>query len=287
MSTFSGHLLAASDPLDHVKDGWRHLGFLFEIGFTKQIFMFLLAGGLTLLFFWSYARVAGRRSVPDRWGIFVEMILNFIRDQMIRPFMGPAGDKYLPLIATFFVYILICNLLGMIPFFDFLGHGSNTATGNICITAGLAACSFVIYHTLGIREQVASVAVSRPGIRGVRLWLVGFWRYFKNLFPHVPLFVLPLIFFIEIIAHFVRPCALAIRLFANMLAGHTMIAVILFFTIPPLNMLADPANGAISIVCLLGVTALSFLELIVALIQAFVFAFLTTVFLSLAVQPEH
>jgi F-type H+-transporting ATPase subunit a len=257
------HLLAAGDPLLHVQDGWRYLELF---GFTKQVFLFFVAGGLTLLFFWSYARVAGQKAVPGRWGNFVEMVLEFLRDQMIRPFMGPAGDKYLPLIASFFVYILICNVMGMVPFLDFLGHGSNTATGNICITAGLAICSFCIYHGIGIREQ-------------------GAGPYLKNIFPRVPIFVYPIIIPVEIMAHIVRPCALAIRLFANMLAGHTMMAVILGFTYAPAKILS--AKGALSLVCMLSVTALSFLELLVAVIQAFVFAFLTTVFLSLAVHPEH
>ena len=162
----------------------------------------------------------------------------------------------------------ICNLLGLVPFLDFLGHGGNTATGNLKITAGLALCAFATYHFLGIREQG------------------GTTTYFKNLFPHVPIFVLPIIFVVELMAHVVRPCALAIRLFANMLAGHTMIAAILGFTaVFTKDFLLGGA--AISFTCFLGITALSFLELLVAVIQAFVFTFLTTVFLAGAVHPEH
>ena len=200
-------LAAGLDPVPHIIDG--HLygvpPFLHELGLTKQAFMFMLAGVLTLLVFWGYARNAGKQSVPSRYGNFVETIILFLRDQLIRPFMGESGDKYLPVIVTFFTYILICNLLGLIPLFDYLGHGSNTATGNICITAALAVCAFVFYHSQGIREQG------------------GIGIYIKNLFPHVPAFVLPIIVVIEIIAHLIRPFALAVRLFANMLAGHAMI----------------------------------------------------------------
>ena len=184
--------------------------------------------------------------------------------------MGESGDKFVPALVTFFTFILICNLLGMIPFFDYLGpdHSSNTATGNLALTFGLAVCAFGYYHCQGIREQGS----------------VG--TYIKNLFPHVPLFVLPVIIVVELVAHVVRPCALAIRLFANMLAGHTMLAVLLSFT-AHFNGDNIAVGGGVAFASFLGVTALSFLELLVALIQAFVFTFLTTVFLAGAVHPEH
>ena len=98
----------------------------------------MLAGLVTLLFFWSYARRAGKDRVPSRWGNFVEFIILFIRDQMTRPFLGEHGDKYVPVITSFFVFILFCNLLGLVPLFDYLGHGGNTATGNLFITGALA-----------------------------------------------------------------------------------------------------------------------------------------------------
>jgi F-type H+-transporting ATPase subunit a len=270
VSTLLPSFLAATDPMAHVRDG--HLFFdsqgkLFHYGLTKQTFMFFLAGALTLLFFLSYARRAGKQRVPGRWGNFVESTLMLIRDQMTRPFMGHHGDKYVPLLTTFFVYILLANLLGLVPFFDFLGHGGNTATGNLWITAGLALCAFTIYHFLGIREQGSVVT------------------YVKNLFPHVPWAIYPIIIPVELVAHIVRPCALAIRLFANMLAGHTMIAVILGFTAVFTREFV--AGGAIAFTSFLAITALTFLELLVAVIQAFVFTFLTTVFLAGAVHPEH
>jgi F-type H+-transporting ATPase subunit a len=277
--------LAAANPLDHVLDGhlvFDHSGSLAEIGITKQTFLFFLAGVFTLLFFWSYfvlpkllrllffwrySGKAGNGPVPSRWGNFVEFILEFLRDQLVRPFMGPHGDKYVPFLATFFVYILFCNLMGLIPFFDYLGHGGNTATGNLGITAAMAICAFVGYHVLGIREQ-------------------GFGHYVKNLFPPVPIFVKPVIIVVELAAHCVRPCALAIRLFANMLAGHTLVAAILGFTIVFTKDFLVP-GAAISLVSLVGVTALTFLELLIALVQAFVFTFLTTVYIAGAVHPEH
>jgi len=185
---------------------------------------------------------------------------------MVRPFLGEHGDRYLPVIWSFFFFIVISNLLGLVPFFDYLGHGGNTPTGSIYLTLALAVCSFFIYHGLGIKEQ-------------------GFVPYLKNLFPRVPIFVLPILVVVELMAHIVRPAALAIRLFANMLAGHTMIATIIGFSAVWVNWLHWGAG--ISLISYLASVALTFLELLVAVIQAFVFAFLTTVFLAGAVHPEH
>jgi F-type H+-transporting ATPase subunit a len=114
----------------------------------------------------------------------------------------------------------------------------------------------------------------------------GVGIYVKNLFPHVPLLVYIVIIPVEIMAHLVKPCALAIRLCANMLAGHTLIASILLFTTMAMN-LNMLGWGAISAISCLAVVALTFLELLVAFIQAIVFTFLSTVFLSMAVHPEH
>jgi F-type H+-transporting ATPase subunit a len=272
-------LLAAGNPLSHVEDRplfdfgdpsspLEQLGLqLAQYGITKQTVMFFVAGIFTLLFFWSYAFRAGKRPVPGRWGNFVELVIDLVRNQMVRPFIGQRGDRDGPVLATFFVYILISNLLGLVPFFDFLGHGGNTPTGNIKITAALAVCAFSTYHLLGIREQ-------------------GLFAYIRNLFPHVPLYVVPIIVVVELMAHVVRPCALAIRLFANMLAGHTLVAAILGFTAVFTREFLV-MGGAISVVSVAGVTALTFLELLVAVIQAFVFTFLTTVFLAGALHPEH
>jgi len=277
------NLLAASNPMDHISDARLFDGLvskgswlyevsdhLYGLGITKQVALFFIAGLLTVLFFWSYVRQIKRDpdAVPGRWGNFVETILDTLRDQLVLPFMGESGLKFLPILATFFVYILICNLIGLIPMLDWAGHGGNTSTANPYITVALAVCAFVLYHGIGLREQG------------------NIFTYIKNLFPHVPVVILPLIIVIEIAAHIIRPCALAIRLCANMVAGHVMVAVLLGFT-ATLTAETLISGGLISIVSVAAVTALTFLELLVALIQAFVFTFLTTVFLSMAVHPEH
>ncbi len=269
-------ILAAANPMDHVNPSNLFEGFGGELGalgntlgrygITKQVFLFLLAGILTAaLFLWRAACVKNER-VPSGFGNLLETIMLYIRDQVTRPFLGKEGDKFLPMLWTFFFFILISNLLGMVPLFDYLGHGGNTPTGDIKLTASLAVCSFFLYHGLGIKEQ-------------------GLVHYIKNLFPHVPIFILPLIIVVELVAHVVRPCALAIRLFANMLAGHVMLATIVGFTSVWVGWLHWGVG--VSLICYLGSVALTFLELLVAVIQAFVFTFLTTVFLAGAVHPEH
>lgn len=280
---------ASQNPLDHVVDrplfhfgetdyAWQQwLGqkmhgvsqALWNVGIGKHILMFVLAGFLTLLVFWIRARQVRTETVPGRFGNLIESIMVFLRDQVGRPFLGDRCDQYLPFIWGFFFFILFNNLLGLIPLFDYIGHGGNTATANIAITGALALCSFVLYHGMGLRAQGK-----------------GFTSYFKNLFPHVPKPIYVILGPVELFAHAVRPMALAVRLCANMLAGHTLIASILMFTSLAATL---PLWGwaPISLVSVLGVVALTFLELLVAVIQAFVFAFLSTVFLSMAVNPEH
>lgn len=281
--------LGAGNPLGHVVDeplfyfsegdyGWQvalnqKVGHFFEhlywdYGLGKHAFMFLLAGILTLLLFGVRARQVRNEVVPGRFGNLLESVMLFLREQVAEPFLGKHCDKFLPFVWGFFFFILINNLLGLIPIFDYLGHGGNTATANIAITGALALTSFTLYHFLGVREQG------------------GVWTYTKSLFPHVPLPIYVIIIPVEIIAHVVKPCALAIRLCANMVAGHTLMASILMFTTMSAT-LGLAGWGSISLVSFLGTVALNFLEILVAFIQAFVFTFLSTVFLSMAVHPDH
>ena len=267
------------NPLEHTRDSnlfegmpWldgRLAAFgetLGHYGFTKQVALFALAGLVTLVLLLRYSGQARRDPVPRGFGNFLEALLLFVRDQVTRPFMGEEGDRYLPVVWTFFIFILVANLLGLVPFFDYLGHGGNTATGSIWLTGALAICSFLLYHAIGIVRH-------------------GPVRYARSLIPHVPAFVLPIIIPVELLSILVKPCALAIRLFANMLAGHTLIATIIGFTLVWTNWIHWGAG--ISLVSFLTAVALTFLELLVAAIQAFIFAFLTTVFLAGAVLPQH
>ncbi len=251
--------LASADPLEHVLDS--SLGPLTEtLGITKHVLMMLISAALCIAIFPMIVRRMEIRGSTGRIGNFFEVILLYIRDEVVRPFLGHEGDKYLPIVWTFFFYILFCNLLGLIP-------GAASATGNINVTVGLALCSALIYHGIGI-------------------WHHGPLRYLKNNLLVGPPLLWWMMIPIEIMGHIVRPTALAIRLFANMVAGHLMLAVVvgftLFFTKSSILL-----GGGVAVVSAAGAVCLNFLELLVALIQALVFSFLTTVFLSMAVHAEH
>jgi F-type H+-transporting ATPase subunit a len=262
-------LLASGNPLEHALD--RPLSWFGEdvgnalagVGITKQVFMLFASATILCVIFVARARKvrAGER-VPHGWGNFLEALLLFIRDEVVRPVVGRHGDRFLPFIWTVFFLILICNLLGLIP-------GCASATGNISVNAALAGISFLAWHAWGIRS-------------------VGVVKYAKCVVPHVPLFLWPLMLVIEVVGHFVRPFALTMRLFANMFAGHIAIATVLAFTAA---LTANPSTwlsgGAIACVSVLGAAALTLFEVFVAVLQAFIFTTLTTVFIGMSVHPEH
>ena len=182
-----------------------------------------------------------------------------------KPYEHPA-DKYVPFLWTIFLFILFCNLLGMIPFM-----GSPTAS--IWVTGALGVISFFMMH-------------------GVAIAKMGFGSYLKSLWPpmEIPLaiavFLKPMIFVIELLGTVIKSGVLAVRLFANLFAGHTVLAMILFFIVMAGN--ATPALwGGITVASVLGVTALSLLELFVAFLQAYVFTFLTALFMGMSLNPSH
>lgn len=242
-------------PLDHVRDVF----YLENQWFSKHVLMMLLSAALCLIIFPAMARrLATPR--PGRLAMAFEAMLLFVRDEMARPFLGKDTEKFLPILWSFFFFILFCNLLGLIP-------GSATATGNFSVTASLAVISLLIYHSFGIREN-------------------GFIHYAKANLLVGPWYLWPLMVPIEFVGHVIKPCALAIRLFANMVGGHIMLAVVVSFT-AVFTMDNLFLGGAIAAVAAGGAVFLNFLELLVAFIQAFIFTFLTTVFLSMALHPEH
>ena len=232
---------------------------------TRFMVMELVAAGLLVLILVPLTRHVARNRVSRGpfWNAF-EALLLFIRDGVARPSIpGHAADEYVPFLWTMFFFILFSNLLGMIP-------GGASATGNINVTGVLALL------TLGT-VVVAGVRASGPA---------GFWL---NLVPHldVPaplkLVLWPLMFVIEVAGLLIRHTVLAVRLFANMLAGHIVLAVILGFAIQAsrgFQYLVAPAS-------VLGVVALSLLELLVAFLQAYIFTFLAALFIGSAAHPSH
>ena len=209
----------------------------------------------------------------------LESLVYFVRDSIARPAIGDhhEADKFLPYLATTFLFIFTANLMGMVPFL-----GSPTAS--IAVTAALALVSFIVTHAAGIYQY-------------------GPVGYFKTFIPHIELdgpakvmgfFLVPLIMFLELLTPFIRVFVLSVRLFANMLAGHTALYMLMYF----IKMVSAAEwldyNGAhpnlywvVMPFSILLVTALSLLELMVAALQAFIFTLLTAIFIGLAKHPAH
>jgi len=262
-------MASADDPLSHVLP--HRLFRIGEYTITNHVVMLVISALLLMIVLPFAARAKG--VVPRGLRNMVETVLQYIREEVARPILGHNTDKFVPVLWTMFFLILTANVLGMIPLgaamapLDaHLQHMGGTATGNISITVGLALCAFFFIHSSGIREQ-------------------GFKHYCKNFVPHVHPMLMPLFILLEIAGAFVKPFALAVRLFANMLAGHIVLAVVLGFATLGLHM--GGGGYGITLAAVAGAIALSLLELFVAFLQAYIFTYLTTLFVGMAVHPEH
>ncbi|MHC4553418.1 MAG: F0F1 ATP synthase subunit A, partial [Planctomycetota bacterium] len=198
----------------------------------------------------------------------IETICVFVSEDVARPFLKNHTDRYVPYLWSIFFFILILNLLGMVPFNAVIGifigeenHLYGAPTANLFVTGALATFAFFLFHLAGIFEK-------------------GFVKYFATLSPKVPWPMMPFMFFMELISSFVRLFSLAIRLFANILAGHILLSVLLGFILLFKNFMVASASIA-------AATAMSMLEIFVAFLQAYIFTFLTTIFIGFAISEEH
>jgi F-type H+-transporting ATPase subunit a len=214
----------------------------------------------------------------NRWAHLVEVLAVYLRDEVVQPMLGDRTRKMMPFLWTVFFFILVNNILGLIPlldiqhlvFKDMEEHGTafvgGTATQNIWVTGCLALIAGIVFNF---------AAIGRLGIGG----------YLKHMTGGAPFPISILLFVIEFIGQIViKPVALAIRLFANMTAGHILLAVLFSFVagaLASVSKLTYGGAGAISLISIAGAIGITFLELFVAVLQAFVFMFLTTVFISL------
>ena len=255
------------DPIVDLTTGFAPLDAMieaFDLRFTK--FMALEVVGAVLIGL-LFIRLASRMRKSDRpkgrvWNMLESMLL-FIRDDVARPAIGHHADHFLPFLWTVFFFVLACNLLGMIPC---LG----SPTGALATTGALAFLVFLQVVVAGSKE----------------LGAIGFW---KAQVPHMDLplplaiFLKPMVFAIELLGMFIKHFVLAVRLLANMMAGHLVLAVLLAF------ISAAWGSGVVYGVApatVLGATALSLLELFVAFLQAYIFTFLSALFIGMAVHPH-
>jgi len=274
-----------------------HLPTLYGINFsiTKHVFMLWLVTILIGIAVIIPVRrfLAGGRPVPTGWMNALETIVQFIRDSIVKPNVGPKWVMtWTPLVLTFFFFILFANGIGMIPIFDVLGafnrfllgvpasdshnvvngilHGGVTATGNFNVTAGLATITFFSIIIAGALAH-------------------GFLNHWKNLVPHglawpVYIILIP----IEIMGLFVKPFALTMRLAANMTGGHIALLALLSLMAIFGEMFHSTAAGlGVAFVAIPIAVAISALEIIVVLVQAYVFTLLTAVFVGMAINVHH
>ena len=212
---------------------------------TSSLWMTITVAAVTAFLTLS---MRGGRLVPGRWQSMAEMSYEFIAN-MIRENVGAEGRKYFPFIFTLFMFILMGNLVGMIPF-------SYTFTSQIIVTFAMAVTIFI---------GVTIIGLMRHG-----------WHFFSLFMPSgTPMVLAPLLIPIEIISYFVRPVSLSVRLFANMMAGHTMMKVFGGFTV---------LLGVLGIAPILLLVALTGFEIMVAVLQAYVFTVLTCLYLNDAIH---
>ncbi len=366
----SMQLLAAGDPMSHVlphnlvEKPLFHVPVdlkspfidLFHIQphdtyFTNHLLMSLVGAAILLAFFpllgRKYAAMAAggpEQLVPRGFSNLIEAVMQFIRNEVVRPVLEEKTDRFMPFLWTLFFYILICNLLGMIPLGEIIGaltggkvqHFGGTATGNIMITAGLAFVTFITIHFSGAKEVYRQLvdgtyghhhehdenhalhgeghsyglahdaehpaphstdAGKSPAVAAIMAPLLYVWNFAPHVFmPEkiagpmdfllviADVFMWAILLLLEGIGALVKPFALAIRLFANMVAGHVVLASILALA---LTLSTTMQKSTVGVAVVIGCAALSCLELFVAFLQAYVFVFLSTLFIAASVSPEH
>lgn len=222
---------------------------------TKHVFFMWLTALLLVILFYIVARSYKKSLVPKGITNVFEVMILFVRDEIVKPTLGEGYEKFVPYLLTLFFFILFGNLLGLIPY-------SSTFTSNIAVTATLAIFSFFAIQIGGIRQN-------------------GFFSYVKGLVPKgIPSWMLIIMIPVEILSLFTKPFALAIRLFANMIAGHIVILSMLGLIFFIGTYFVAPASVLFAIFIYL-------LEILVALIQAYIFTILTSLFIGMAVHQEH
>jgi F-type H+-transporting ATPase subunit a len=239
-------------------------GLTIDLSPTKHVVMLLVAALLCLLIMipaaLSNERQTAHKGHAKGFAGAIESLVLFIRNEVVLPNVGHHGDAYVPFAMTLFFFILFANLLGLVPY-------GSTATGNISVTATLAILSFIVIEVAGMKTL------------GKGYWkTIIYWPSDQSLAIKLPMtFIMTPI---EIVGKITKPFALAIRLFANMTAGHVVLLALisLIFTFGSFYVAAAPIA--------MGV-AISMLELFVALLQAYIFTLLSSVFIGLIRESAH
>ena len=274
----------SDNPLGHVVQHPLHqvdgdLGFLTPAHkitiLSDQIVMMIVAGFLlTLLVPWLVRRRAGTdvigRHVPTGWGNFFETVCQYLRKQVAEPVLGEHTDRFISYIWSAFFFVLTVNILGLLPIAPLSAFGGvhlgGTATGNIWVTATMAVLTLLMMVVNGLRFG---------GKNYLMHFLPGPWWLWWLMLP------------VEIIGLCAKTFALAVRLFANMMAGHILLGVLLGLILAAGTTLGAGWGLGIATVVVAGSLAISLLEVFVAFMQAFIFSFLTALFIGMSVNVHH
>jgi F-type H+-transporting ATPase subunit a len=226
--------------------------------------MVLMAAVLCFLVLKAAAR--REKLLPtNRLGTAIESIVVYLRDEVVVPNLGKKdAATWFPLIATLFFFVLGMNIIGLLP-------GMGAASGNLAVAGTLAGMIFVVYNVMG-------------------MWHNGVFGYFKGLVPGgVPIVMVPVLFVLELLNVFSKSAAHGIRLFANMMAGHLMISTLMALIVLFTNQLGSEILGlGVVAPAVIGLTVCIFLlKILIAFLQAFVFAMLSALFIGSAVHQDH
>ncbi len=275
-------ILAEESPIDHVVDHPQFFWHNTPIITNHMILMATAAVIMLLVFPWMARVYRDGKQVATGGRNLVEAIIVYLREDVCRPVLGAETDRFMPYLWTTFFFILTNNILGLLPLSAltaFFWHGTlpngaprfplgGTATSNLCVTGSLAIIAFIVMQISGIRAN-------------------GLSNYLKHFLGGAPWYMAWVMIPVEFIGMLVKPFALAIRLFANMSAGHILLAVLIGFVATGFESLGRGGGTALSVAIVLGSTAIMCLETFVAFLQAYIFTLLTCLFIGLLVVHEH
>jgi len=234
-----------------------------DLGPTKHVVFLLLAAVIVALMLVLTARAHERSTKavgrPQGFAAGLEGVILYLRNEIYMPVLGHGGEKYVPFCLTLFFFIYICNLLGLIPY-------GSTATGNVAVTGALAALTFVVVEVAGMRT------LGRGYVN-----TIVYWPHDMSIWVKAPLTLVMTP--VELIGKFTKPFALTIRLFANMVAGHVIILALIG--------LIFLYGWLVSVPALAMALFIMFLELLVTVIQAFIFSLLAAVFIGQIRASHH
>ena len=226
---------------------------VYDLSITKNVASMLLSALILVLIFGSVAKAYNSRkgSAPRGFQSAMEVLILFIRDEVVKPNIGPNYHKYLPYLLTLFFFVLVNNLLGLLP-------GGANVTGNIAVTLTLAVITFLIVHFNSNKH---------------------YWMHLVKP-TGVPLALLPIMIPVEIVGVFMKPFSLMIRLFANMTAGHIILLSLFGLIFIFKSIFVAPVVSAFALF-------MNFIEIMVAFIQAFIFTLLSAMYIGSAIEDNH